>query len=167
MNKQQVGGYSNIVVGGLMGLGFIGLAFWLAGLVGGSVLCIFLLYEGWTLLNKFPEDTLSESVWRLSDRPMVPFVFGVTDGLWTYHVFLINPMINAKQALLWGAMQFLFGHFFFQAKKEEKKATAEEIARNIGKVSLAPERADGAVSVVEDHTGKVSVVQKAMGINKS
>lgn len=48
-----------------------------------------LLYEGWTLINHTPHDTLSEAVWAVaSKRPLVPFVAG-----------------------------FLMGHFFWQAAK--------------------------------------------------
>lgn len=55
-----------------------------------------LAYEGWTLVNKEPEDTISETIWDgAKDRPLIPFLFGL-----------------------------LMGHFFWQKveKKLEKKA---------------------------------------------
>lgn len=52
------------------------------------IVTLALAYEGWTLFNNIPNDTISESVWRIaSSRPLVPFLAG-----------------------------FLMGHFFWQAK---------------------------------------------------
>lgn len=132
LRSEKIGGYSNLVVGGLMGIGFLGLAFWLAGPVMGGILSALLAYEGWTLVNRYPEDTLSESVWRLSARPMVPFVFGIADGAWIYHIFFLKSLIDPKQALLACAIQFLMGHFFFQAQREEKKIVASDVAAEVG-----------------------------------
>lgn len=40
-----------------------------------------LAYEGYTLINKEPEDTISESVWRVEkSRPVVPFLVGLLCG---------------------------------------------------------------------------------------
>lgn len=48
-----------------------------------------LAYETWTLINKVPNDTLSEAVWLVAaKRPLIPFAAG-----------------------------FLCGHFFWQAAK--------------------------------------------------
>lgn len=45
-----------------------------------GVIALLLLYEGWTLINGTPNDTISESIWRLADRPLVPFLFGFLMG---------------------------------------------------------------------------------------
>lgn len=38
------------------------------------------LYEAYALVNRKPEDTLSEAVWRMSRRPLVPFLAGLLCG---------------------------------------------------------------------------------------
>jgi hypothetical protein len=50
-------------------------------------ICALLIYEGYTLINKTPGDTLSEAVWKVSSHPLVPFLAG-----------------------------FLCGHFFWQSR---------------------------------------------------
>src|SRR3989304_7295968 len=35
-----------------------------------------LLLESWTLVNSYAGDTISEVVWQLNARPVVPFAFG-------------------------------------------------------------------------------------------
>lgn len=48
---------------------------WLIALVG------LLIFEGWTVLNSIPNDTLSEAVWDVAqDYPLVPFLAGVLCG---------------------------------------------------------------------------------------
>ena len=39
-----------------------------------------LVYEGITLFNKVDGDTISEIIWALSKRPLVPFAFGMLMG---------------------------------------------------------------------------------------
>lgn len=40
-----------------------------------------LAYEAWTLCNKEPNDTISESVWDVTKhRPIVPFAAGMLAG---------------------------------------------------------------------------------------
>lgn len=44
-------------------------------------LCVALLvYEAFALGTRAPGDTISEIVWRLSQRPLIPFVFGMLMG---------------------------------------------------------------------------------------
>lgn len=43
--------------------------------VMGSVAAL-LIYEGYTLVNNERDDTISETVWRASRRPLVPFALG-------------------------------------------------------------------------------------------
>lgn len=35
-----------------------------------------LAWEGWTLVNKSPDDTISETLWRQMHRPLIPFAIG-------------------------------------------------------------------------------------------
>jgi len=39
-----------------------------------------LAYEMYTLVNSKPKDTISESMWRASKRPLVPFALGMLTG---------------------------------------------------------------------------------------
>jgi len=42
---------------------------------------LLLVLEGWALLNKKPNDTISETVWRISFKyPFVPFLVGFLMG---------------------------------------------------------------------------------------
>ena len=46
-----------------------------------SVIAFLLLYEGWTLVNATPNDTISESIWRIAQRySLLPFLFGLLMG---------------------------------------------------------------------------------------
>jgi len=45
------------------------------------IICLFLVaYEGVALINRPAGDTISEVVWYLSRRPIVPFLFGLLCG---------------------------------------------------------------------------------------
>ena len=44
------------------------------------------LYEIWTLVNHTPNDTISESVWKASRRPFIPFLAGMLCGHWFWRV---------------------------------------------------------------------------------
>lgn len=51
-----------------------------------GLIVVGLIYEGWTLINGVPNDTISESVWRVAaERPLVPFLTGLLCGhfFWT------------------------------------------------------------------------------------
>jgi hypothetical protein len=39
-----------------------------------------LLYEGWSIFNHIPGDTISSMVKNLARKPIVPFAFGVLMG---------------------------------------------------------------------------------------
>lgn len=40
------------------------------------------IYEVWTLVNHTPNDTISETVWKGSKRPLIPFLAGMLMGHW-------------------------------------------------------------------------------------
>jgi len=66
-------------------------------------------WEAWTFFNQYEGDTISEVIWALTARPMVPFVFGL--GVCHALSHLIQPTANG----LWVAFLIggLCGHFFF------------------------------------------------------
>lgn len=104
---------SNLVVGAVMGAALIWVTFQIVGWKWGAALSLLLLYEGWTLINNYQEDTLSESIWRFTKRPMVPWLFGLGTG------YAMGAGVIADGVLLLG-IGFLSGHFFFsKACKED------------------------------------------------
>ena len=105
------------VVGGLIGAALIAAAFVIAGWKVGAFLSLLLIYEAWTLVNSYANDTISEIVWEYSKRPMVPFLGGIAAGWGIAAGYLANPYLVA-------AVFFLCGHFWFQ--KQEKKEKKEE-----------------------------------------
>jgi hypothetical protein len=98
---------TSMVVGGLMGIALCWVAWNVAGPYVGSFLMLLLAYEAWTLINHYPNDTISEIVWGLAERPMVPFLFGAGYSWAITAAVITNPWFIA-------AVGFLMGHFFFQ-----------------------------------------------------
>lgn len=43
-----------------------------------------LAYEIYTLANRKPGDTISETAWRACKRPLVPFTLGMLLGHWVW-----------------------------------------------------------------------------------
>lgn len=120
-SKPEHGKHTTILVGALMGSVLVWIAFMVAGWKVGLALSIILAYEGWTLVNAYPEDTISESIWRLAKRPLVPWLFGVATGF-ALAVGLFGPI---EKAVLCGAAFALGAHFFWQ-KQEEKQEDKKE-----------------------------------------
>ncbi len=50
--------------------------YWIFNILGAGLF----LYEAVALLNSKSGDTISEIVWHLSQRPLVPFLFGLLCG---------------------------------------------------------------------------------------
>lgn len=106
---------TRFVVGAVIGaalvaaLGSVAYSLW--GAAGATLACLALAYEGWTLVNRWPNDTLSEIVWQLAKRPMVPHLFGIATG-WGIALYVPpSAHVYALAGFVWG---FLMGHFFFQ-----------------------------------------------------
>jgi len=95
------------VVCGTIGLGLIAVIFSILNWKWALVALAYLLYEGWTLVNKYENDTISEIIWLLSKRPMVPWLFGLATG-WALGADKISNVY------LIAGLFFLQGHFFFQ-----------------------------------------------------
>lgn len=74
-----------------------------------------LLLETWTLANAYAGDTISEVVWALNKRPVVPFAFGLAAAS------LLSGVIPHSGKGVWIAFLLggLFGHFFFSRQCED------------------------------------------------
>jgi hypothetical protein len=101
---------TTLVVGGIMGAGLIWVTFLVAPWMIGLALSAILLYEGYTLINPYPRDTISEIIWWLSERPMVPMLGGIVLGYMLCAGYFGPP----DKATLCGTAFFLAGHFWFQ-----------------------------------------------------
>jgi hypothetical protein len=95
------------VVSGAIAIGLLVAAYVVFGPIWGLVVIGAGIYEAWTLVNRWPHDTISEIVWELAERPLVPFMFGIVTG-W---MFTTGIFSNPFATLSWG---FLMGHFFWQ-----------------------------------------------------
>ncbi len=101
------------VVGGVIGAAMLLFAFTVAGWKAGLGLSALLVYEAWTFINKYKNDTISEIIWEFAERPMVPWVFGVACGWAVASETVSDPYLI-------GAIFFLMGHFFFQRQRKNK-----------------------------------------------
>lgn len=72
-------------------------------------------FEGWTILNHRKADTISEAIWELSKRPLVPWLFGALT-VYGYQVLSIAAPIHPIELGAWLGMQ---GHFFWQAHQDQ------------------------------------------------
>lgn len=116
---------TDIVVGVVVGTPLMYLAFLLTGWKWGTLLTALLAYESWTILNRIKNDTISESLWRLSERPFIPWLFGVATGFG-----IASGVVSNSWLVL--SVGFLGGHFFFQrheAKEEKTRRRRRRKAR--------------------------------------
>jgi len=104
-------GPTKIVVGGVIGVSLVAATFALVGLKWGLFCMGLLIYEGWTFFNKYKNDTISEVIWVLTTRPLVPMLFGLGMG-WA----ISTNYIPISREGIWTAFSIgiLYGHFFFQ-----------------------------------------------------
>jgi|SRR3990172_8823332 len=102
---------TQLVVVALIGLALAWASLTIVGLKWGLVLVALLVYEAWTLINDYPNDTISEIIWTFAKRPMVPFIFGAGFAAGIQSGRLSDPWLVA-------ALGFLMGHFFFQRVEE-------------------------------------------------
>ena len=71
-----------------------------------------LLYEAYTLVDASKGNTLSEAMWYLARRPLVPLLFGVAMGM-----AIGGGVIDPFSA----AIGIIYGHFFWQAYTEPRE----------------------------------------------
>ncbi len=101
------------LVGAVIGAGLIWMVFYLTGWYWGIALTGLLAYEGWTLANREPGDTISEIVRMFARRQLlIPWLFGASFGIGVASGFLHDPYIIAALALLQG-------HFFFTLDEQK------------------------------------------------
>src|SRR5262245_31612965 len=121
---------ANLVVGGLIGVALLYLAYAWAGWKWGTILTLLGAYEGWAISNRYSRDTLSEAIWRFAQRPFIPWAFGCVTGTW---LIVLAQQLSGLEArpfretyadiALLCVWLFLQGHFFFQ------RGTAADAAR--------------------------------------
>jgi hypothetical protein len=99
---------SKKIVGALIFLALTAVAFIVAGWKVGLFLLALIIYEAWTFINPYPNDTISETIWEFCKQPFVPWIFGVGTGWAIQSGFFGNDWMLA-------AMLFLQGHFFSQS----------------------------------------------------
>ena len=98
-----------LVVGGVLGSIIVGLSFWVLGWKWGMLALLFALYEAWTLVNSYREDTLSEAFWVFSQRPVTVMICNLALGVAVGMGWLGDPQ-TALRCLMLG---ILAGHFWF------------------------------------------------------
>lgn len=107
-------GPTKLVVGGTIGAVLVLTIYTLLGPVYGSIAALYLLYEGWTIVNRYARDTISEVTWYLATRPLVPLMFGAGIS-WA----IVSGLIPRTHEGLWVAFMIgtLYGHLFWQSQE--------------------------------------------------
>ena len=110
---QLPAGPVKIVVGGVIAAGLLAAFYqilpWRWFLFGVALLAV----EVWAFFNPYAHDTISEVIWALAERPLVPLLFGVATG-WA----VTSGFIPATPEGLWVTLCIgtMLGHFFWQAE---------------------------------------------------
>jgi len=103
------------VVGGLLGVGLLAFFWFVLTLPWFIAATLLLAYEAWTFFNRYKHDTISEVIWELVKRPLVPFILGAgCVGLISHGV--IKPSMEGLYVTL--ALGVLMGHFVFQRQSD-------------------------------------------------
>lgn len=113
------------VVLGIMGAAIALLAWFLLPWWGFAIALGLLVYEAWTLVNDYPNDTISEILWDLAARPIVPWLFGLAtawaiESNWIFGGVQPDPQVKTGAWIIL-ALGFLQGHFWFQAHRNGRK----------------------------------------------
>src|SRR3989304_363836 len=82
-----------------------------------AVCAALLLLEGWTLVNRYAGDTISEVVWYLNARPVVPFAFGLAVA----SLLRAGGPPPGKGGWIAFLIGGLMGHFFFSRMEDEEE----------------------------------------------
>jgi hypothetical protein len=99
------------VWGLIMGSALIAVAFKLTPPLLAWGLCALLAIEAYTIIDEYKGNTLSEAMWWLARRPLVPLLFGIALGWGLGAGVLVSPYLGVMVGLL-------YGHFFWQAQQE-------------------------------------------------
>lgn len=115
-----------LLVEGIIGLAIVGAAYLLTGPRWGTFCLGLALWEGWTLANKYKEDTISEAIWLLAKRPITVLLFGLAMGIAAGSGYLGDPTIVLRGF----AIGLLYGHFFFTPVQDAVVTTTKQINKN-------------------------------------
>jgi hypothetical protein len=97
---------SRMVVGSAIGIIMMVYAYAIYGPVGCAICTAIALYEGWTLINKYEHDTITETIQSFAAQTaLVPLMFGVAIDDLYHRGYLAQPWQLA-------IVVFLMGHFF-------------------------------------------------------
>lgn len=102
-----------LLVGALIGFVVVAFAYAVLGPQWGTFCLLLAAYEGWTLVNAYREDTISEAVWFFAKRPLVPHILGLLVGIACASGYLGEP----RTALRCYAIGMVGGHFFFSREE--------------------------------------------------
>ena len=107
---------TQLILGGAALIGLISVL-WLLELplLWLGIAIFFLVLEFWTLVNKFPNDTISEVIWKYRKRSIVPLGVGIAIGAATASGVLGDPRTVGIGIGIGG----LAAHFFFVPETEE------------------------------------------------
>lgn len=98
-----------VLVGGFITVLIVLFSFAVLGKYWGTFALAVAIFEGWTLVNKYKEDTISEAFWFFASRPIVPLLFGILIGIGIGSGYMGEPRVVARAF----AIGLLYGHFFF------------------------------------------------------
>lgn len=104
-----------LFVGSIIAIAIVVAAYALTGPRWGTFCLVIALYEAWTLVNSYREDTISEAIWQYAKRPLVPLLFGITLGWGAGSGYLGDPQTVGRAF----AIGLLFGHFFFTPQQAD------------------------------------------------
>jgi len=108
-----------MLVGGIIAAAIIVAAYILTGVHWGTFYLFIAMYKGWTLINKYKDDTISEAVWILARRPITVLLFGLGMGIAGGSGYLGEPRVVLRSF----AIGLLYGHFFFTPVVAESTRT--------------------------------------------
>lgn len=104
------------VVGGVLAAGVLVFMAFILTWPWFLALAVLLAYEIWTFGNRYANDTISEVVWELVKRPLVPFMLGAGAVALLAHG-IVKPNIEGLYVSL--AVGMIMGHFVWQRAGDE------------------------------------------------
>ena len=115
-HKPQSKSPTFIAVGAVIGVALLAVAYHLFSIPWFIAIIVLMAWESWTFFNSYLNDTISEILWILAKRPLVPFIFGGATVALISHGVIPVTLHGLYTATILG---FLMGHFFFQAAKDK------------------------------------------------
>lgn len=112
-----------VLIGAFIAVVIVIFAYVVVGVYWGTFALAVALYEAWTLVNAYKEDTISEAFWYFANRPIIPLLFGVLIGIGIGSGYLGEPKHVARAF----AIGLLYGHFFFTPVISTSTKTVERL----------------------------------------